>query len=147
MRFASETSVSCEKSRSEIERTLLRYGATGFMYGWQESSALIAFQAKGRSIKFLLPLPNRAAREFCEHSRGTRTIEAAHEKWEQACRQRWRALLLCIKAKLEAVECGITTFDAEFLAHFVTDDGRTVGECILPQLDNHTTPTLALLNR
>jgi hypothetical protein len=58
------------------------------------------------------------------------------EAWEQACRSRWRALLLCIKAKLEACAVGITTFDSEFLAHIVTGDGRTVAERIVPQLTN-----------
>jgi hypothetical protein len=32
-RFAEKTEVSSTKSRDEIERTLTRYGATGFMYG------------------------------------------------------------------------------------------------------------------
>ena len=31
-KFAQDTSVSSEKSRGEIESTLSRYGATGFMY-------------------------------------------------------------------------------------------------------------------
>lgn len=54
--------------------------------------------------------------------------------WEQGCRQRWRALALVIKAKLEAVESGITTFEEEFLAHIVMPDGMTVG--------NHVRPTI-----
>ena len=43
-RYAESTSVSSEKSRAEIERTLTRYGATGFMYGWTDGNALVAFQ-------------------------------------------------------------------------------------------------------
>lgn len=34
-RCAQNTSVSSEKSRAEIERILRRYGADGFMYGWE----------------------------------------------------------------------------------------------------------------
>jgi hypothetical protein len=33
--------------------------------------------------------------------------------------RRWRALLLMIKAKVEAVESGVVTFEDEWLAHFV----------------------------
>ena len=95
---------------------------------------------KGRSIKFLLPLPDRNTREFTHHSRGARTPAAAHNAWEQSCRQRWRALTLCIKAKLEAVDCKITSFEHEFLAHFTTSDGKTVGEHIIPQLNDRTSP-------
>lgn len=144
MRYAANTDVSSDKSRGEIERTLMRYGATGFMYGWQGSAAMVAFEARGRSVKFVLPMPNREAKEFTHHSRGARTESAAHDAWEQACRQRWRALALVIKAKLEAIECGITTFESEFLAHFVTYDGKTVGEHVIPQLDKNIKPQLLL---
>jgi hypothetical protein len=50
-------------------------------------------------------------------------------------RQRWRALALVIKAKLEAVEAGITIFEEEFLAHIVLPDGRTAGEYMVPQIE------------
>lgn len=155
MKYAAHTEVSSDKSRSEIEATLRRYGATGFMYGWQATEALIAFEAKGRSIKFILPLPDKSDEKFTHFKRGRyawspmvpRTETAAFAAWEQACRQRWRALALCIKAKLEAVECGITSFEKEFLAHFVTADGRTVGDHIIPQLnDTSAPPRLALMS-
>jgi hypothetical protein len=51
-----------------------------------------------------------------------------------ACRARWRALALVIKAKLEAVESGITTFEEEFLAHIVLPDGTTLGQWAAPRL-------------
>jgi hypothetical protein len=50
------------------------------------------------------------------------------EKEQKAQRQKWRALLLCIKAKLEAVESKIETFEEAFLAHVVMPDGKTVGD-------------------
>lgn len=37
-RYAATTEVTSEKSRAEIERTVSRYGATGFMYGWQSAT-------------------------------------------------------------------------------------------------------------
>lgn len=56
--------------------------------------------------------------------------------WEQACRQRWQALLLAIKAMLEAVAAGIAQFEDEFLAYLVdpTTNG-TVGDLLRPQLE------------
>jgi hypothetical protein len=108
---------------------------------------VIMFQTKGRRVKFVLPLPDRQAREFTHTpTRGTpRTAEQAAAAWEQASRQRWRALALVIKAKLEAVEAGITVFDDEFLAHMVTGDGRTIGEHLRPQLDQLYTGGLPAL--
>lgn len=55
--------------------------------------------------------------------------------WDQACRQRWRALALSIKAKFEAIAAGITEFEEEFLA-YVVDPGtrQTVYELMKPQI-------------
>lgn len=133
-RYAADTSVSTEKSRMEIERTLQRYGADAFAYFSEAGRAMIAFRIGGRQIKFILTLPPKNHRDFTQHSRGMRTPEAALAAWEQACRQRWRALALVIKAKLEAVSAGITTIEDEFLAHTVLPDGSTVGEWAKPQL-------------
>ena len=58
------------------------------------------------------------------------------DSYDQACRQRWRALLLVIKAKLEAVTAGISTIETEFLANIVLPDNTIcVGEWMLPQID------------
>lgn len=132
--YAAKTEVPVERSRAEIERTLQRYGATSFAYGWDQTGAVVQFEAAGRRVRFVLPLPDRNDPAFTTCWRGEygsvhwRTQEAAQKLWEQACRQRWRALLLVIKAKLEAVEVGITTFEDEFLAHICLPQGGTVGE-------------------
>ena len=64
-----------------------------------------------------------------------RTEQQAYTAWEQACRSRWRALYLIIKAKLEAVESGISTIEREFFYDVVLPDGRTIGEFMAPQLE------------
>lgn len=147
-KFAEKTSVSSEKSRSEIERILSRYGADGFMYGWEADRAIVAFRMNSRHVKFVLPMPDRTSREFT-HTPGKnmrRSETAAATAFEQAVCQRWRALALVIKAKLEAVETGITVFDDEFMAHIALPDGQTVGDFMRPQIElayeNGTMPAL-----
>lgn len=135
-RYASETSVSVEKSRGEIEVILRRYKAEAFGYATNAAGAMIYFQMAGRRIKFVLPMPDAKAQEFT-HTAARGQLRApmeAERAWEQACRQRWRALALVIKAKLEAVTAGITTIEDEFLAHTVLPDGSTVGEAMLPRI-------------
>lgn len=135
-RFAQDTSVSVEKSRAEIEGLLTKYGATSFMSGVNQVEAVIAFEMKDRKIMFRLPVPNKSAKQFT-HTPGhgkRRHPEDQHKAWEQACRSRWRALALAIKAKLEAVAIGITTFEDEFLAHIVLADGMTVGQHVRPKI-------------
>ena len=107
------------------------------MQGWERGRGIIAFRLEGRPIRMNLPLPD--PEEFSHYERaGTpirRTEEAARSAHEQAERQAWRALLLIVRAKLEAVESGITTVEEEFLAHMVLPAGDTIGERVLPQMD------------
>lgn len=149
-KFAKDTKVSVDKSRAEIEWCLQRYGATAFSYAMRntpsDAKAMIQFEIDGKVVQFILPLP-----EFSQFSRTAtgldRKPEAQLKHWEQACRQRWRALNLCIKAKLEAVECNITTFEQEFLAHIVIPGtNRTVGSEVIPKIEqsyeDNTVPLL-----
>lgn len=136
-RYASDTSVSCDRSKTEIERTLNRYGATCFQYGSKPDRAVIQFEMHERRIRFNLPLPG--PKEALRLSKLNRVIEehqsVLDRRLEQLQRQRWRALALAVKAKLEAVASGITTFETEFMAHIVLPGGQTVGEEILPRID------------
>lgn len=136
-RYAADTSVSTEKSRGEIESTLQRYGADQFMYGWDREQAVVQFRMENRHVRFLLPLPDKNDAEFTmtPARKYERSAEEALRAWEQACRQRWRALALVVKAKLEAVECGITSFEDEFMAHIVLPDGSTVSQFMGPQIE------------
>ena len=128
-RYAENTTVRADASRNEIERTLSRYGATAFSYGWTVEQAAIQFVADERQVRFVLPLPDRQAPEFTRTPTGKpRSAAAAEAEYEKAVRQRWRALALMVKAKLEAVAAGIVTFEQEFLPHVVLPSGSTVYE-------------------
>lgn len=134
-RYAQHTEVGSDKSRAEIERTLRRYGATAFAYGWQDQAATIGFTIANRSVRIELPLLSMNDPDISLSPSGrTRSDEARERAYEQAIRQRWRALLLIVKAKLEAVEAGISTVEREFLADVMLADGTTVGAWAAPQL-------------
>lgn len=137
MAYAEKTSVSVSRTKADIEDLIQRYGADQFVSGYKGNIAVIGFSMAGRQIKFILPLPDKAAREYWyTPGRGQkRTEEAANTAWEQACRSRWRALYLIVKAKLEAVEAGISTVEREFFYDIVLPDGRTAGEWMAPQIE------------
>lgn len=141
-RYAQRTEVPSTRSRDEIERTLERYGATAFAYGWDNGAraATIMFEIgtpRGvRRVRFRLPMPDRHDPEFTRTPTGkARTESAARAEYDRAVRQRWRALALVIKAKLEAVAAGITSIEDEFLSHVMLPNGSTVGEWATPQLE------------
>jgi hypothetical protein len=139
MTYAAETNVPVERSRAEIERMVQKHGADQFISGWAGDVAVIGFRCNGRRVQFKLKLPDKADRAFT-HCSGRQSgclrepgQVVAH--WEQACRARWRALALCIKAKLEAVAVGITTFEEEFLAHVCLPGGGTVNDHVGPAVE------------
>lgn len=134
-RYAEGTDVSADRSRAEVERTLDRYGVQGVVVGRFSDRAVIEFATDTRRCRIALPLPARTERRFTHHSRGPRTPDAALKAWEQGCRQAWRALALVVKAKLEAITAGISTFEQEFGMNVVMPDGRTVAEHVAPQID------------
>jgi hypothetical protein len=106
------------------------------VYGFDDDNSLarIQFEMRNRRLRFDLPMPLLSSFALSDTRRIPRTAESARTAWEQACRQRWRALALVIKAKLEAVDSGIVTFEEEFLAHVVLPNGSTVGEYMEPQI-------------
>ena len=55
-------------------------------------------------------------------------------QYERAERQRWRALLLVLKAKLESVESNIETFENAFLAQIVMPGDQTVADLVGPHI-------------
>jgi acyl-CoA reductase-like NAD-dependent aldehyde dehydrogenase len=132
--YAQDTKVSPEKSRQEIEQIVTRYGASAFAYAHKGSESTVMFEINNRRLKFIVELPANE-REFAYTPGGkSRTIDQARNAYEKAKRQKWRALALAIKAKLESVKSGITSFEEEFLAHIVMPDGRTVSQWVTPQI-------------
>ncbi|HEY1878457.1 MAG TPA: hypothetical protein VGG68_00845 [Caulobacteraceae bacterium] len=137
--YAAETKVSTESSRAEIERTLRSYKADGFGYAEDGVKVSIFFRMASRHIRLNLTMPEREQPAFTEYRRGSMTFRRADSEidkhWLQACRQRWRVLALMVRAKLEAVEAGVTTVEDEFLASTMMPDGATVGESVKRQID------------
>lgn len=137
MTYARTTTVDESKTKEDIERVLRRYGATSFVSGWDADRAMIGFTVRGRQVRFVMPMPDRQAREFTHtpERKTPRTKAAADKEFEQAVKSRWRSLYLVIKAKLEAVETGLVTFEEEFAMHTVLPSGRTVAEHVLPEIE------------
>lgn len=115
--------------------------------------AVIGFRIKELFVRFILPITTagdakyarRKVRGYMKPATEQQRINAC----EQETRQRWRALSLTVKAKLEAVECGITTLEQEFLAFVVLPgQDKTIGEWIiekaLPQIRGGEMPKMLM---
>lgn len=137
-KFAETTDVPVERTMEEIRQVLKRYEAKSFIAGEINNRVVVMFEAHGRRIKFECPLPDLADREFkaAVGNQFAKKGEPLQARYEQAVRQRHRALLLSIKAKLESVESKIETFEEAFMAQIVLPDGRTVSEIMTPQIEH-----------
>lgn len=134
-RYAQETTVPVSKSKQDIEDLLRQHGASEFATGWDPTHSRMQFRLFDRAIRFTLPRPDANNGRFTHDKRGNRRTSTAIAKMvDQADRQRWRAMYLVIRAKLEAVEAGISIFEQEFLAFVVMPDGMTIGDVLVPQI-------------
>jgi hypothetical protein len=122
MAYASGTVVPVAKTRAEIERLLDKAKAKqyGTAVDYDLATARVQFRLHDRVIRFSIMLPDRA--------------KLKGDRYERHERQRWRALLLVLKAKLESVESNIETFEQAFLANIVMPDDQTVAAHVVPQI-------------
>jgi hypothetical protein len=138
--YAAETSVPVERSKAEIEEILVRYGAEQFVSGWTAVGATIGFVMKARCFKFELAYPARGDSRFTMRTVRGHKVRAnetwAQKAYDQEIRRLWRALLLVIKAKMEAVRSGIGSLEQEFMANIVVPGtaNQTMADVLLPQL-------------
>lgn len=131
--FAKGTTVSAAKSRAEIEDTLTRFGADGFMSGRDGRNVVLAFRARDRQIMFRMTTPD--PEDFRTTPTGKRRSDADAQKQADAENRRmWRSLALSIKAKLVGVTDGIETFEQAFMAHVVMPDGLTLSDHVTPRI-------------
>lgn len=133
-KFAADTKVTPGKTMGDIEKELRRYGATQFAYTSSEAAFSIGFIMKGRAIRFSVPLPDANAFFMTTGNQFYKAGDYNQKAHERAIAQRWRALLLVIRAKLESVELGVETLEDAFLAQIVLPSGETFGSWSRPQL-------------
>jgi hypothetical protein len=140
-RYAEGTSVTIQSSQAELQLLLVRRGADQVVNGWdQTEGAAVTFRIRGRYVKLTIPKPD--IRILVE--RYPRTEESELEAREE--RRMWRALILLVKAKLEAIDAGISSFDREFLADLLLPNGETLMSAAAPAIEaaykNGTMPAL-----
>jgi hypothetical protein len=136
-KYAEGTTVAVGSSQLEARRMLKRFGAGQTRITDAEDRAILEFVLQDRLIRFLVAAPELDAPEVARDRYGARRPEKERQRLAQAeYRRRWRALLLRLKARLEAVTNEGVAVEEEFLAHLVVDHaGRTVGDILLPQIE------------
>jgi hypothetical protein len=134
--YAAGTDVSIIRSIGELDKLLTKYGATGFAYGRDDTTARtrVMFRIADRTCRFEIEKPDVA--EFSRtHTGRPRELQAATQFADQEEKRRWRGLVLVVKALLVGVTDGVISLSDAFLPYTVLPGGGTVGEWFEPQLD------------
>jgi hypothetical protein len=142
--YAEGTAVSVEKSKAELEGLLGKHGATqrGIMADDEAGRAVVVFVIRDHQYRLEIPLPTL---DLCKPEDGEEPRgwwgwgEERRNAWirferSQQCRERWRAVVLLIKAKLELVRIGVSTIEREFLADLVLPNGDRLEAIIAGQI-------------
>jgi hypothetical protein len=136
MSYARGTGVPVRNSRMEIEQMLEKHRATRQFTAQEAGRAIVGFVVDDRMVQFELELPVRGAFET-RIVRGRRVKQSQGDgdrAWEQACREKWRALVLALKSKFVSIETGIETTEQAFLAHIILPNKQTVHRWFKQQL-------------
>lgn len=127
MAYAETTKVPLEQSIAEIIGMVRRAGAERLGQYQERDRYVVMFTLGDRQMKFTVPL----VVEYTGPRQAGNGVVIDPAKWiDQKNRQKGRALMLVIKAKLESVESGVETFEEAFLANIVIHSGQTVYESI-----------------
>ena len=112
-RYAEDTKVPIAQSIAEIQKTVARYAGEQFIYAVGDDRIVVAFTKEARQVRFQV---------------------TQDPKEPQNNRRLARALLLVMKAKLEAVASGVSVFEQEFLGNIVLPDGKSVAHHVRPRI-------------
>lgn len=136
-RYARDTTVSTERSIGELKKIVQNYGGGDFAYIEKTDLAMVAFKINERTLQFKIDLPAKDDRKYTHtEARGNERPQSdAHRLWEKDCRQKWRVLVLLVKATFEAIDNGLMSFDQAFMSSIVLNNGHTLSDTFLPQLD------------
>lgn len=141
--YATGTEVPVERSLGEVKKLILRYGAESFAYQETSSDIKIAFVLKHLAVQMSVDFPG--IDEFRKTPTGrARDSNAAWAERDKECKRKMRSLAAVIKAKFIAIDDGVATVEQEFLPYITLPDGRSIGDCLIPQLAEIVGGTKAL---
>lgn len=134
-----ESATSGAAAREEITRLLRRMGceSVGFMDDFENHDVLLAFKHRGRDVQLRASAKGWAQMYLKAKPWSARTRGTPKEREQRALRQGLIAvnsiLRDWVKGQVVAVECGIMSFEAVFVPHMLTSDGRPVLERLIEQ--------------
>jgi hypothetical protein len=132
-----EGATSGAAAREEITKLLRGMGceSVGFMDDFAEHAVLLAFKHRGRDVQLKASAKGWAQMYLKAKPHTSRQRCSSREYESRALRQGLIAvnsiLRDWVKGQVVAVECGIMSFEAVFVPHMLTADGRPIIDRLL----------------
>ena len=122
------------RARDEITKILRRLGceSIGWMDDFEKHEVLLAFKHRGQSVQ-LSASAKGWAQAWLKANPWNYNRRSTRQDWEQRALKQGHIAVNSVlrdwmKGQVTAIECGILSFEAVFLPHMLTHDGRTVIE-------------------
>jgi hypothetical protein len=127
--FMETTRIKAERTVSEIQSILARYGATAILLdyvGMQVSSVSFRYRVEQNEIAFMLPCRWQNLETVLRQSGKRPKSDDTFEGW--ARRVAWRQVLRWVEAQMAMVETGMVKVHEVFLPYAQDHTGKTVFE-------------------
>jgi len=130
MSIPYEGATSGMKARDELTKILQKFGCenVGFMDDFAESAVILAFRHRGRAVQLRASAKGWAQMYMKEHPYKQKKTEG--KALAQGLIAVNSILRDWVKGQVTAVETGVLSFEAVFMPHILTSDGRSVLEHI-----------------
>lgn len=121
------TTISSEKTGSEIQKKLVMAGAQAVLSEYDEDGVMCAMSFRINDIFFRLPINiNGVYSALCEG----RKIPGRLKTYEQASRVAWRIIKDWIEAQVAIIQAGQADLIQVFLPYAQNQEGKTIYETI-----------------
>jgi len=138
-RIPYENAVSGDRAREEARKVLLGFGCEkiGFMDDTANHEVTLYFEHRGRSVRIPVSAKGWAEMWVKQNPLSYRHRKSMEEHKQDALRQGYLAvssiLRDLIKGQVTAIETGILSFEAVFMPHMLTSNGRSLLERVQEQ--------------
>src|SRR5215468_10858051 len=126
--------VSGNRAREEVIKILRRFGCEkiGFMDDHEKQEVILYFEHRGRPVQLHASAKGWAQMWLKENPLSYRARKSTQEHQQEALHQGHLAVSSIlrdwIKGQVTAIETGILSFEAVFMPHMLTADGRPLIE-------------------
>jgi hypothetical protein len=123
-RYASKTSVPVDRSMSEVRGLLLKNNSDAVAIAESKEGASVQFIFEGHPYKFLIKYPSPQDSDMRLNNKGQIKTQVQIEKSiDDEKRRLWRAMVLYIKAAIEAHLSGLVNLKRSLMGNMVIADG------------------------